>query len=329
MADLTVRYMGLTLPSPVVVASSSLTNRLENFRAAEDAGAGAVVVRSLFEEQIEAAQTALDEEVARHSAPTSESQGWLPPAQRLRPLDYLKLIESGRKAVKIPVIASLNCAARGSWSDYARQLEEAGAHAIELNVYLVAADPKVSGAEIEQRYLDAVQAVREKVKIPVAVKLPPFFTSFAHMAGRLDALGVNALVLFNRFFQPDIDFHRMALVNTMNLSHPQEMLLPLRWIAILFGRVKADLAASTGVHDGGAVVKQLLAGAQVVQVAAALMRHGIGHVKALREALEDWMDHKGFERIEDFRGTLSQREATDPAAFERAQYVNLILSQND
>jgi dihydroorotate dehydrogenase (fumarate) len=197
-----------------------------------------------------------------------------------------------------------------------------------VNIYAIGADARVPGDDLERQYLEIVESVRNVVKVPIALKVSPFFTSFANMASRFDRAGVNALVLFNRFLQPDIDLDRMALHSSMQLSHPSEMLLSLRWIAILHGRVKADLAASTGVHDAPGVVKQLLAGAQVVQLAATLVKNGISHLASLRGGLEEWMERGRYSRVEDFRGTLSQKQAKDPRAFERAQYVHLILSQN-
>ncbi|HEY7725951.1 MAG TPA: dihydroorotate dehydrogenase, partial [Anaeromyxobacteraceae bacterium] len=218
--------------------------------------------------------------------------------------------------------------APGSWSHYARQIEEAGADALEVNLYAVQADPRISATEVEARWQEVIVAIRETVKIPVAVKLSPYFTALANAVARWDGLGVNAFVLFNRFLQPDISIERLSLKNDMSLSQPGEMLLPLRWIAILFGRVKADLAASTGVHDAAGVVKMVLAGATVVQVAAALVRNGIPYLEKMRDGLADWMDKRGYAGLEDVRGTLSQRVIRDPGAFERAQYVHLILSQN-
>ena len=327
MADLSTTFMGLKLPSPLVVASSSLSNRIENFQAAEASGAGAVVLRSLFEEQIEAAESELEEKLSVAANSNPEARSYLPP-QRIGPHEYLRLVERSKKAVRIPVIGSLNCAWPGSWSEYAAQIADAGADALEVNIYNIGADPDVSGEELERQYLEIFQSVRSTVKIPIALKLSPFFTSLAHVARRFDAAGTNGFVLFNRFLQPDIDLDRMALHSSMQLSQPNEMLLPLRWIAILYGRVKGDLAASTGVHDAGGVVKQLLAGAQVVQLAATLIRNGVSHLAALRNGLDDWMERGRYSAVSDFRGTLSQREAKDPAAFERAQYVHLILSQN-
>jgi len=327
MSDLSTRYMGLQLPSPFVVASSSLSNKPENFQSAEASGAGAIVLRSLFEEQIEAAETALEEAVSFQSNANPEARSYMPP-QRIGPREYLRLLDKAKKSVRIPVIASLNAAAAGSWSEYAKQLEDSGADGIEVNIYAVGADPDVTGEQIERECIEIVRSVRKAVKIPIALKVSPFFTSFANVARKFDAEGVNALVLFNRFLQPDIDLDRMALHSSMQLSQPWEMLLPLRWTAILHGRVKADLAASTGVHDTAGVVKMLLAGSTVVQLAACLIRNGVTHLSTLRTGLERWMDRGHYSAVDDFRGTLSQKEARDPRAFERAQYVNLILSQN-
>ncbi|BDG04430.1 dihydroorotate dehydrogenase-like protein [Anaeromyxobacter oryzae] len=326
MAELVTEYMGLALPSPLVLASSAFSNRVENLEMAEGHGAGAVVLRSLFEELIEAASTALEEELARGAESNPEARTYFPP-QRVGPHEYLSLVERAKRALEVPVIASLNCCAPGSWTEYAREIEQAGADAIEVNLYAVEADPRVSSAEIEQRYLDIVEAVRDAVHVPIAVKLSPYFTSLAHFAARLDALGVNAVVLFNRFLQPDISLEKMAAVPSMTLSTPAEMLVSLRWIGILHGRVRAHLAASTGVYDAPGVLKQILAGAQVVQVASTLVKNGIPHMGKILAGVEDWLDRKGT-TLDAIRGTLSQRELQDPGAFERAQYVHLILSQN-
>ena len=327
MADLVTEYLGLKLASPLVLASSALSNRLENLEMAEGHGAGAVVLRSLFEEQIEQANTQLEEELARGAESNPEAITYFPP-QRVGPHEYLTLVERAKKALDVPVIASLNCSAPGSWTEYAKDIEQAGADALELNVYAVEADPKVSGAEIENRYLEIVGAVRKAIRIPIAVKLSPFFTSLGHFTARLDALGVNGIVLFNRFLQPDISLEKMAPVPAMTMSQPSEALLTLRWIALLHGRLKADLAASTGVHDGPGALKQILAGAKVVQLASALVRSGIPHLGKMLAAIEEWMDKHGYSSLDEVRGSLSQREIQDPGAFERAQYVHLILSQN-
>ncbi len=327
MAELTTEYLGLTLPTPILLASSALSNRIENLQMAEGHGAGAVVLRSLFEEQIEAANTALEEELSRGAESSAEARTYFPP-QRVGPHEYLSLVERAKKALRIPVIASVNCCAAGSWTEYAHDIEQAGADAIEVNLYAVEADPAVSSAEVEARYRDVVRAVRAAVRVPIAVKLSPYFTSLAHFAARLDEAGADGLVLFNRFMQPDISLEKLSASPTMTLSSPSEALLPLRWIALLHGRVKADLAATTGVYDAQGVAKQLLAGAKVVQLASTLVKNGIPHLGKIAAALEDWLDKRGFGAVDAARGAVSQKALQDPGAFERAQYVHLILSQN-
>lgn len=327
MADLATDYLGLKLPTPLVVASSALSNRVDNLEMAEGHGAGAVVLRSLFEEQLEATRSALDEELSRGAESSPEARTYFPP-QRVGPHEYLSLVERAKRALSIPVIASLNCCAPGSWTGYARDIEQAGADALELNLYAVEADPAVSSAEVEARYLEIVHAVRRVVRIPVAVKLSPYFTSLAHFAARLDEAGADGLVLFNRFLQPDVSLDKLAAVPSMTLSAQTEALVPLRWIALLHGRVRAHLAASTGVYDAPAVLKQILAGAQVVQLASALVKSGIPHLGKILAGVEDWLDRRGLESVDAARGVVSQRAVQDPAAYERAQYVHLILSQN-
>jgi dihydroorotate dehydrogenase (fumarate) len=326
MADLATEYLGLHLPTPLVLASSALSNRIENLEVAEGHGAGAVVLRSLFEEQIEAANTVLEEELARGAESNPEARTYFPP-QRVGPHEYLSLVERAKRALEIPVIASLNCCAPGSWTEYARDIEQAGADALEVNLYAVEANPSLSSAEVEQRYLEIVAGVRAAVRVPIAVKLSPYFTSLAHFAARLDELRVDGLVLFNRFLQPDLSLEKMAAVPTMTLSGQAEALVPLRWIALLHGRVKAHLAASTGVYDAPGALKQILAGAQVVQLASALVKNGIPHLGKVLAAMEDWLDKRGAS-LGELRGSLSQRAIQDPGAYERAQYVHLILSQN-
>lgn len=327
MADATTKYLGLDLPSPLVLASSTISNRVDALEAAEGYGAGAVVLRSLFEEQIESEQTALDDELARGHDSNPEARTYFPP-QRVGPHDYLRLIERAKRALHIPVIASLNCADPGSWSGYARDIERAGADALEINIYSVEADPTLTSEEIEWRHVLIVESIRAAVKFPIAVKLSPYYTSVANMAARMAAAGARGIVLFNRFVQPDISLEKLAPLVGLNLSTPAEALLPLRWLGLLHGRVDADLAASGGVHDAQGAAKMLLAGATVVQLASSLLRNGVSHLGRVRGGLEDWMDKRGFATLDDFRGSLSQRSVQDPAAYERAQYVQLILSQN-
>jgi dihydroorotate dehydrogenase (fumarate) len=323
MADLSTTYLGLPLRSPLVLGSSTLSGRVEGLQQAEQHGAGAVVLRSLFEEQIEAVSTALEEARAQGSESSPEATSYFPRVTA-GPHEYLDLVRRAKKAVRIPVIASLNCSAPGSWSEYAPRIEEAGADALEVNVFAVQADPELSAAEVERQYDEIVAAVRASVKIPIALKLAPYFTALASSIRRFEAAGVDGFVLFNRFLQPDIALDKLTLRNDMNLSQPGDMLLPLRWMALLHGRVKADLAASTGVHDWQAVAKMILAGATVVQVASALVRHGVDHLATLRDGLEHWMDRRGYSTLEDFRGKMSDRQGGEPGAFARAQYVGML-----
>jgi dihydroorotate dehydrogenase (fumarate) len=327
MADLKTRYLGLSLPTPLVVASSALSNRLENLQAAEGHGAGAVVLRSLFEEQLEAENTAMEEVLAASANSSPEARSYFPP-QRIGPHDYLSLVERAKQVLHVPVIASLNCCAPGSWTGYARDIASAGADALEINLYAVEADPAVSGAEVERRLVEIVAAIRATVKLPIAVKLSPYFSSLAYLAAQLQRAGAQGLVLFNRFLQPDISLEQLAPHSVMTLSSPAEALLPLRWMGLLHGRVQLDLAASTGVHDAPGALKQILAGAQVVQLASALVKNGVPYLGKMLQGMEEWLDRRGHASVAEIRGTLSQRSVSDPGSYERAQYVHLILSQN-
>ncbi len=327
MADLTTKYMGLELDSPLIVAASSISSYIDRVELAEKAGAGALVIRSLFEEQImfDALQLELDLEVGSESFP--EALSYFPDIQHGEADEHLMWIEKTRAAVKLPLIGSLNAITPGAWTKYARQLEATGIDALELNVYAVATNPDKTSLEIEKDLYDIVKAVKAEVTIPVAVKLSPFYTSPLNVARELSALGVNALVLFNRFLQPDIDPQTESLKSEMVFSTPQEMKVPLRHIALLYGRIDSDLAITTGVHSGLDAVKAILSGASAVQTASALLKNGIPYLSTMLREIEGWMDERGYEKLDDFRGKLSQREAEDPFAFERAQYVKLLRSQ--
>jgi dihydroorotate dehydrogenase (fumarate) len=327
MADLTTKYMGLELDSPLIVAASSISSYIDRIEMAEKAGAGALVIRSLFEEQImfDALQLELDLEVGSESFP--EALSYFPEIQHGEADEHLMWIEKTRAAVKLPLIGSLNAITPGAWTKYARQLEATGIDALELNVYAVATNPDKTSNEIEKDLYDIVKAVRAEVTIPVAVKLSPFYTSPLNVARELSELGVNALVLFNRFLQPDIDPQTESLKSEMVFSTPQEMKIPLRHIALLYGRIDSDLAITTGVHSGLDAVKAILSGASAVQTASALLMNGIPYLSTMLREIEGWMDERGYEQLDDFRGKLSQREADDPFAFERAQYVKLLMSQ--
>jgi dihydroorotate dehydrogenase (fumarate) len=326
--DLSTSYMGLQLRSPLVVSASPLSEDLANIRKMEEAGAGAVVLQSLFEEQLRQDRIELDERMTQGTESFAEALTYFPePSEyRLGPEDYLELIASAKKVVDIPILASLNGSTRGGWTTYARQMEEAGADAIELNVYSIPTDLSLTADQVEQDYIEIVRAVRSEVKIPVAVKLSPFFTNFANVAKRLDDAGANGLVLFNRFYQPDIDLENLEVTPNVLLSTPMAMRLPLRWIAILHGRIQASLAATSGVHRGTDALKCLMAGADITQMCSALFRRGIEHLAVVRQEMEDWMKEHEYESVRQLQGSLSQRNCPDPSAFERAQYMKAISS---
>jgi dihydroorotate dehydrogenase (fumarate) len=326
--DLTTKYLGLDLRSPLVPAASPLSIEIDNLKQMEDAGAGAVVLESLFEEQLRADRVELAERLEQGTESFAEALTYFPePTEfKLGPETYLEHIAAAKRALKIPVIASLNGSTLGGWTDYARQIQGAGADALELNIYAIPTDPDTSAAEVEDTYVNIVRAVKGQVSIPVAVKLSPFFTNFAHVAKRLDEAGADGLVLFNRFYQPDIDLQNLEVVPNILLSTPMAMRLPLRWIAILYGRVKADLAATSGVHRATDALKMLMAGAAVTTLASALLRHGIKHLATVESDMRQWMEEHEYESVAQMRGSMSQRNCGDPSSFERAQYMKAICS---
>ncbi len=321
------KYMGIELESPVVVAASSISSMVDRIEMAQKAGAGALVIRSLFEEQIQFDAMRLDDALSVGADRFAESLSYFPKLKHGGAGEHLKWIEKSRQAVTMPMIASLNAASPGGWSKYARQLEETGVDGLELNVYAVPTDPKKTGPEIEQDLYEIVEAVLSEVEIPVAVKLSPFYTSLPNVASELAKRKVAALVLFNRFLQPDIDPLSEDLTSKMALSTPAEIKLPLRWMALLYGRTACDLVLNTGAHSGLDVAKAILAGATAIQSASALIKNGIPYLSTMLRELEGWMQEHGYESLEDFRGKLSQRESDDPFSFERAQYIKLLSSQ--
>jgi dihydroorotate dehydrogenase (fumarate) len=327
MTDLKTSYMGIPLQTPIIVAASSISSYLDRIKAAEGAGAGALVIRSLFEEQIQLEAMRMEEELAVGADLFPEALSYFPEIKHGDADEHLMWIEKTRAEVKMPLIASLNAASPGAWTKYAKQLESTGVEGLELNVYAVASDPKKTSAEIEATLYEIVEAVKAEVHIPVAVKLSPFYTSTANVASELDKRGADALVLYNRFLQPDIDVETKSTQIEMVLSEPGEMKLPLRWVALLFARIKANLALNTGVHSGGDVAKAILAGATVIQTASALLQNGIPYLSTMLRELEGWMETHGYADLESFRGKMSQKEIDDPFAFERAQYIKLLLSQ--
>ncbi len=324
--DLRTKYMGLELKNPIVPSASPLSEKAENIKRMEDAGAGAVVMFSVFEEQIEREAWLVESRLTAGTESFAEALSYFPSADqyRVQPDRYLDIVGRAASSVKIPVIGSLNGISHEGWVEYARKIQQAGAAALELNVYYIPTDPDQSGSAVEQMYLDVLRAVKSVVTIPVAVKLSPFFSSMANMARKLENAGADALVLFNRFYQPDFDLDALAVTSSLNLSTPEEMRLPLRWLAILFGRVRCSLAATTGVHSGTDAAKYLLAGADIVQVTSVLLKKGAGHISALLRELEKWMESKEYASVAEMKGALSQKSVADPAAFERANYIKIL-----
>jgi dihydroorotate dehydrogenase (fumarate) len=326
--DLATTYMGLRLHNPIVASASPLTANIGNIVKLEACGAGAVVLPSIFQEQIEAERDEFEARtsVGRESSPEALSYFPNPEAYAIGTRRYLELIRRARSAVRIPIFASLNGTTSEGWIDFAKQIEGAGAHGIELNVYFIPADAGLSSADVEQRYLDIVHSVKNAVRIPVAVKLSPFFSAPGSFARRLQDAGADALVLFNRFYQPEIDLENLALRNDLELSTRHEIRLPLLWIAILAGRLNLSLAATTGVETSEEVAKYLLAGSDVVMTTSSLLRRGLDHMASLVEGLQSWMHAWNFTSLAQVRGLLSQERVADPTAFERANYIQVLQS---
>jgi dihydroorotate dehydrogenase (fumarate) len=326
--DISTKYLGLKLRSPLVAAASPLSEEIENVKRMEDAGAGAVVLHSLFEEQLRQDRLELDRNLRQGTESFAEALTYFPEPDEfhLGPEEYLKHVADAKKAVRIPIIASLNGSSAGGWTDYAKQIQQAGADALELNIYYIPTSLDLTGAQIEQTYLDILKAVKSSVKIPVAVKLSPFFSSFANMAKRLDDAGANGLVLFNRFYQPDIELETLEVKPNILLSTPMAMRVPLRWIAILHGRLQASLAATSGIHRAADVLKMLMAGADVTMLCSVLIRHGIPQIAVIEREMAKWMEEHEYESVAQLKGSLSQKNCADPTAFERAQYMKALCS---
>lgn len=326
--DLRTNYMGLELKHPIVASSSPLSESVDSIKRMEDAGAAAVVMFSLFEEQLQHDNAAFEHLIAYGSENYAESLGYFPAVDdyHVGPERYLNLLRRAAEAVDIPVIGSLNGVTNTGWVEYARQMQEAGASGIELNLYYIPADLSLTSREVESRYLDVIKAVKSAVSIPVAMKLSPFFSAIGHMAKQLDEAGADALVLFNRFYQPDFDLETLEVLPNLNLSNSAEIRLPLLWIAILSGRLSASLGATTGVHSAEDVVKYLMAGADAVMTTSALLKKGIGHLSTLVNGLEAWMDKKQYASVQQMKGSMSQKHVSDPSAFERANYIKILES---
>lgn len=327
--DITTNYLGLTLQSPLIPsAAAPLTEDLDNIKRLEDSGAGAIVLHSLFEEQLLREKFELHHHLQNGTESFAEALTYFPEPDEYHvgPELYLEHIRQAKASVEIPVIASLNGFSSGGWVEYAAMMQEAGADAIELNVYYVPTDLALTGAQVEQNYIDTLSEVKAEVEIPVSMKLSPFFSNTANMAKRLCDAGADGLVLFNRFYQPDIDLENLEVYPHVVLSTPHEMRLPMRWIALLYGRIDADLASTSGVQHGTDAIKLLMAGAKVTQVCSALLRHGIPHLRTLERELIHWMEEHEYESVRQMQGSMSQLHCPDKSAYERAQYMKAITS---
>lgn len=326
--DLRTTYLGLNLRSPLVPSASPLSESVDNIRAMEDHGAGAVVMYSLFEEQIEHESHEIGHYQTAGTDSFAESLSFFPDMDTYHtgPDEYLEKIKSAVDAVDIPIIGSLNGVSQGGWTSFASRIEEAGASALELNLYFLPTDPAESATIVEQQYLNVVRDVVNSVSIPVAVKISPFFTATAHFSDALVDAGASGLVLFNRFYQPDFDLEELEVVPRLHLSTVADLNLPLRWIAILYGRVDADLALTSGVHTHEEVLKGLMAGAKVTMIASELLQNGIGRLSEIRDAMTAWLEEKEYTSVEQLLGSMSQVNVGDPAAFERANYMKVLQS---
>ena len=326
--DLTTRYLGLNLRTPLVPSASPLSNGIDNIKKMEDAGASAVVLHSLFEEQVRGEQDTVQYHMMYGTDSFPESLTFFPkPAEFMTgPEEYVSQIRKAKESVGVPIIASLNGTALGGWVDYAKEIQQAGADALELNIYSVPTQMDRTSVEIEQDYIDIAKAVKSVVGIPLAVKLSPYFSNMANLAKRLDQAGVNGLVLFNRFYQPDVNLDNLEVKTNIQLSTPHEMRLPLRWIAILYGRIKANMAATTGIHSAADVIKMLMVGADVTMLCSVLMKEGIDVIRKIETEMSEWLSEHDYQSVSQLQGSMSQKYCADPSAFERAHYMRAVMS---
>ncbi len=328
MMDLSTTYLGLKLQNPIVAAASPLSTDIDTIKQLEDAGAGAVVLHSLFEEQLSYEAEELTHYLRHGAESFPEALSYFPEADeyRLGPDEYLEHIRKAKAAVQVPIIGSLNGVSLGGWVEYAKRMEEAGADALELNVYFVATNARLFAEDVDRVYVDILAAVKREVKIPVSMKLSPYFSAMSAFAKRLESAGADGLVLFNRFYQPDIDLETLEVVPSLVLSSPHELRLPLRWIAILRSHVACSLAANSGIASGYDVLKVLMAGADAAQVASVLLRNGVSYIKVMRSDIEQWMIEREYASVEQLKGSMSQAATVEPAAFERANYMKVLNS---
>jgi len=328
MSDLSTKYLGLKLKSPLLASASPLCESVDNIKRLEDHNIAAVVLPSLFEEQLDLDSASIDSDLVRGAESFPESANFFPDLQtyNLGPDGYLELIRHAKESVNIPIIASLNGISKGGWLQYARLMEEAGADAIELNIYSVATDPAVSGSEVEQSYVDLVRYLKRSIRIPLAVKLSPFFSAPANMGVRFDEARADAIVLFNRFYQPDFEIDQLEVVPSLVLSRPEELLLRLHWTAVLYGRVHADLGITGGVHGARDVIKGILAGAKVTFMTSALLRNGVQHAAHVLTEVNRWLDEHEYKSVLQMCGSMSHGSVPDPTAFERGNYMKVLSS---
>jgi len=326
--DLSTTYMGLKLQNPLVASPSPLCEKVDNIKKMEDAGVGAVVLHSLFEEQINAEGEELDRFLTQGTESFAESLSYFPNIDyfKVGPDDYLELIAKAKASVKIPIIASLNGVSTGGWIDYAKEFEKSGADGIELNIYYIPTDPELVSQQVEYMYIEVAKNVKNSVNIPVALKLNPYFSSMAYMARKFDQIGVDALVMFNRFYQPDFDLEKLEVVPKVALSNSDELTLRLRWVAILYGKIKADMAVTGGIHTAEDAVKAMMAGAKVAMMTSALLKNGIDHIAKVKAGLVEWMEKHDYASVSQMQGSMSQKSVTEPAAFERANYMKVLKS---
>ncbi len=326
--DLTTTYLGMKLRTPLVPSASPLSHNIDTIRLMEDKGASAIVLYSLFEEQLNRERHALHHHLTHGTESFAEALTFFPePSEfHLGPDGYLNHIRKAKEAVEIPIIASLNGASIGGWVDYASKMEAAGADALELNIYYIPTDVSLSPRDVEERYFEVLKAVRSAVKMPIAVKLSPYFSNTAFMANELEKAGADGLVLFNRFYQPDVDLENIEMLSQPILSGPQDALLPLTWIGILFGRVMTSLAATSGIQTGKEAVKMVMVGADVTMMASALLRHGVGHLRTVEQEMHEWMEEHEYESVEQMKGSMGQIHSPDPSAYERAHYIETLQS---
>lgn len=328
MIDLTTKYLGMNLASPLVASASPLSDSLDKIRSLEDHRIAAVVLPSLFEEQLSVEGAAVGADLARGADSFPEASSFLPDLAdyNLGPDEYLDLIRRAKSSVRVPIIASLNGTSRGGWLRYAAEMQQAGADAIELNIYSLVMDVHRFSADVEREYFELVRAVTHKVRIPVAVKISPFFTSIPNVVMQLEAAGAGAIVLFNRFYQPDIDINALEVVPSLNLSTPSELLLRLHWVAVIFGHINGDLAVTGGVHSAQDVLKSVMVGARVAMMTSALLRNGLEHLDLVYRELCQWMEEHEYESIQQMWGSMSQLNSPNPTAFERANYMRILSS---